>query len=453
MSHSFYIRDIPDLSYQEITNQLAIDNLVVADDVALPEDGSWPQGTIYLYIDNVSVRPLEINYENNELQVRIFQASCVEDYQLAQNLSKTVANQYDRKIHPEDSGELSIPEFDAHYGQEWAERHSKAMLDMLIDMYQREKQVLTIGGTRRELRAGPRFMDALLKNRDEFSVNFFNRFRMLQYIDRDDNVFPANVMAMNLQDDNKQVRFSVWTESVPTLVSLNVDAITMQGYENEEQNLFLTPESVLLLLADEATLLSEDWCLLPGITGNEWDRVYTAAQAYQVNDLAEIAREVSEDDAVSAPSRNGSLKEHVTAEEWQLLSNAPALVFLAVASADGNVDKKEKESFARLMQEIATTGSGLLQDIVVNGNMDFIGILQGMAEQSLDLPQQIHEIGKIVDRHCGKDEAFNFKMALWGMGKEVAQASGGGMLGLGKKISKEEETVLAGIGVVLGITG
>ena len=83
MSHSFYVNNLSGLSYKKIAESLGIAKLSFVDEVQVPEDGAWPQGTSYLYIDETSVRPLEISYDNDVLQVRIFQGSSLDDYILA----------------------------------------------------------------------------------------------------------------------------------------------------------------------------------------------------------------------------------------------------------------------------------------------------------------------------------------------------------------------------------
>ena len=52
---------------------------------------------------------------------------------------------------------------------------------------------------------------------------------------------------------------------------------------------------------------------------------------------------------------------------------------------------------------------------------------------------------QIVDAAVGEEKATSFAEALYDMAESVAEASGGGFLGMGSKIGKEEKVMLSGI--------
>ena len=58
------------------------------------------------------------------------------------------------------------------------------------------------------------------------------------------------------------------------------------------------------------------------------------------------------------------------------------------------------------------------------------------------IPEMIAASHKIVEVHAGSDKAATFAQALIAMAETIAMASGGGFLGMGNKIGKEEKVVL-----------
>ena len=432
---------------------LAIPKLSFADEVQLPEDGSWPKGTNYLYVDETSVRPLEISYDNDELQVRLFQGSSLDDYQLALRLVKTIAEHYNALIRPEDNDVMDVERFTETYNEKWAQEHCLTMVRMLVSMYQREKGKFSMAGVRKELKAGPRFMESLLHHPDEFSTKFFERFKRLQYIDKEKDLYVAGAKRLTSKDGALEVVFAVWTEGVSTLISGDVDVVILQGLSDPELHIPIALDSLDLVLADEACWLGDGWLLLPALEGDPWRQIATAAEAYQLEDMLEVGHDVTPTQTQDMGAFSGRLKDRLSAEEWRKLSNAPFLVFLAVASADGNIDKKELNVFAQIASQAAINETGPFQEVLQHGEIDAQQILQDLTSGTLELPEEIHQVAAIIDRSCAPADAFQFKLGLWSLGKKVAEASGGGLFGIGKKVSEAEKTVLAGMAMVLGITG
>ena len=284
MSHSFYVNNLSGLSYKKIAESLGIAKLSFVDEVQVPEDGAWPQGTSYLYIDETSVRPLEISYDNDVLQVRIFQGSSLDDYILALRLVKTIAEHYNVLIHPEDNEAMDIAQFIETYNEQWAKDHCLTMVRMLVSMYQQEKGEFTMAGVRRELKAGPRFMESLLRHSDEFSTKFFERFKRLQYFDKEEDIYVAGAKRLTSKDGTREAVFAVWTEGVRTLISGDVDVVILQGLSDPELHIPIALDSLDLVLADEVYWLGDSWLLLPALEDDPWRQIATAAEAYQLDE-------------------------------------------------------------------------------------------------------------------------------------------------------------------------
>ena len=139
-----------------------------------------------------------------------------------------------------------------------------------------------------------------------------------------------------------------------------------------------------------------------------------------------------------------------SAEELTTLKQAPFLVFMLVAAADGKVDKKEASEFAKVLVSQEIKENLLMNRIVTNVVHDLPGMLASVASSPNGYFEELGKITDIVDRKVSKEEARQFKIALLLLGKRIAEASGG-FLGFGSKISKEEKVALAGIAMFLGL--
>lgn len=103
MSYSFSLSGIEALNYTNTINAINSDNLVLIENTQLKEDGLWPKGYTHIYIDNTSTRPLEFEYDGNNLNIRILTSSSPADYELATKLTEAIARKYNTDISPEDA--------------------------------------------------------------------------------------------------------------------------------------------------------------------------------------------------------------------------------------------------------------------------------------------------------------------------------------------------------------
>lgn len=136
------------------------------------------------------------------------------------------------------------------------------------------------------------------------------------------------------------------------------------------------------------------------------------------------------------------------AEQGQLLTCAAPFVFLLVAAADGNVDRKELKSFANILahddyQILAASmaASGVPLDQMVDVAKSY---LQNPIVGLVSLTQ-------VIDASMDKTMAGAFKVALFGLARAVAEASGGFLGFLGNKIDKNESAVLDAIAGMFGV--
>jgi len=137
-------------------------------------------------------------------------------------------------------------------------------------------------------------------------------------------------------------------------------------------------------------------------------------------------------------------------DDFETLKQSVFLIFFIVAAADGKVDKKELIAFVKLLSDPEKIKNSLLNRIVTNVINDVPTIVYEMAKKKLDYIEELGKLKKIIDDNLSSEEANSFKISLFLVGKEIAEASGG-FFGFGSKISKEEKGALAAIALCLGV--
>lgn len=137
-------------------------------------------------------------------------------------------------------------------------------------------------------------------------------------------------------------------------------------------------------------------------------------------------------------------------EDFEVLKQAPFLIFYLVATADGKIDKKELAKFFSVISDLSNYKSPLTHKVITNIINDISKMVIEISHKEMSYPAELAKLRVIIDDNLPAEEANKFKMDLVAMGKKIAEASGG-FLGLGNKISKEEKTVLNAIAVFLGL--
>ncbi|MBD2255300.1 NACHT and WD repeat domain-containing protein [Nostoc parmelioides] len=138
-----------------------------------------------------------------------------------------------------------------------------------------------------------------------------------------------------------------------------------------------------------------------------------------------------------------------TSEEWQTLQYAPLWVFSAVAHADGKVDDQEFSVLAKNISKASLYKIPLTRDVFASILGDFNNIMGQYGADSRDVSEGLRDVVEILDSKVSLEESENFKQALIFLGVEIANASGGGFLGLGNKMSNEEASALSIIAALL----
>lgn len=157
-----------------------------------------------------------------------------------------------------------------------------------------------------------------------------------------------------------------------------------------------------------------------------------------------------EDQAGVSNSASGAENTEFSTEDFEKLKQAPFLIFFLVAAADGKVDKKEVLAFMKVLSNPEFLQNPLINRIVTNVITQIPEIIGEMATKQLDYIAELESLKSIVEANLSEDSANQFKISLFIIGKQIAEASGG-FFGFGSRISKEEKAALAAIAICLGV--
>lgn len=134
-----------------------------------------------------------------------------------------------------------------------------------------------------------------------------------------------------------------------------------------------------------------------------------------------------------------------------MLARAPVLVFMMVAAADGNVDKKEQAMLAKLCNDVDQFPSPLFQSAVTTMVKHAERYFSEFRAEGFNCQMNLADAIEVLeDEH--PEEAQAFKESLMAWGKAIAEASGG-FLGFGRKIGEEEAATLAVIAELIDLNG
>lgn len=142
----------------------------------------------------------------------------------------------------------------------------------------------------------------------------------------------------------------------------------------------------------------------------------------------------------------------MSTQEWAHVRDAPLAVFFMVAGADGAVDKKEIEAAAALFKESGKYPSVLMQRVMSEltphtpqGQALWADFMQRYASDDFSGVMYMVSLKMLLSQMADKALATAFTDDLLAFGHAVASSSGGGFLGFGAKISKQEKAMLAAI--------
>lgn len=143
------------------------------------------------------------------------------------------------------------------------------------------------------------------------------------------------------------------------------------------------------------------------------------------------------------------MRERFQGLEWLKLCRLPAVIFYAVASADGRADHYEEERFLEHVTQSRPVDMLVRRvfDNVVEQGRDAIKL----TDAERDYTTYVAEMGAVLRERLPEGERRSFLAGLLGLGHHVAAASGG-FFGLGSKVSAAESARLEELSTALGWT-
>jgi hypothetical protein len=136
------------------------------------------------------------------------------------------------------------------------------------------------------------------------------------------------------------------------------------------------------------------------------------------------------------------MKEKFTSQEWEQLKLLPFQVFVMVAGADSKIDEKEIEQLQADLRTAPFYKDPLHRDLFVDILTSDIMALIKKAMDVSGFVERATQIKGILKAKLSTDEYQRFVASMFVNGIKVANASGGGFLGRGSKISPEEQRAL-----------
>ena len=154
----------------------------------------------------------------------------------------------------------------------------------------------------------------------------------------------------------------------------------------------------------------------------------------------------------SDPSTHQVAGLELNDHEWHTLLFAPLWVFMAVAGADGSVDDAELAALGRVLEKSLYLPDDLLRELLGTIARDLRTVFQDFKADSRSVDEGLAEVGHMLDSKLLADHAVEYKRTLFALGDRVARASGGGLLGIGGRVSVAEKEVLLTVAGLLGLT-
>lgn len=139
-------------------------------------------------------------------------------------------------------------------------------------------------------------------------------------------------------------------------------------------------------------------------------------------------------------------KNLYTDAQWRDLQLALGHVFLAVADADGVIDKKEEQAMGRILHSGGKLGMPFTDEILISINESDFDVLQAAKDDSSRTDDVLRSVG-VSSKVAGNNEANDYKKVLISAGIFIGGASG---KFLRKNICEEEYSKVERIGNLIG---
>lgn len=130
------------------------------------------------------------------------------------------------------------------------------------------------------------------------------------------------------------------------------------------------------------------------------------------------------------------------------LACAPGIIFMLVASADGDIDKKKLKRFATLM---ASKDYAILASMLEQAGASISDLLDEVLTNKLDPYQKLQSVCSILDVYLSAQAAQTYKLTLLRLAKDITRASREKFCFFNRKPSEAQRTAISIVAGLLGL--
>lgn len=265
MSLTFELDDDVDVfSLAQLREESGIRNLecVFSDDNV--SENELLSGVTHLYVPGETCFAPELIYDkrNQRYSIRVFAASCFEDYKLAFKLIASLAPGSNSIVVGEDETKTTVDQLPQIYGEQWITEQVEAGFSTVLRIG--SSNCASAPGALREFYFGPRMLGEIAKdrNREEQKQEFYRRVRSVQYVDPE--YFVPTIYKL---DSNETFATLGWDVQY---FFPSVKLFALPGADNSDPLLFVPYSKILELQQQRVTLIDERQGLLLPIPQQEW---------------------------------------------------------------------------------------------------------------------------------------------------------------------------------------
>jgi len=177
--------------YVECPEPLSIEALVEAADIedlqvrgATPPKESWPEGPVYFHRHLVSVRELELGFEEGRLLFTVRTLAAAEDYQLAAQLAETAARLLNRPVRTEWHDPMPADKLREVLDADWGQVLQESGARTLAALVGQTGHPMAVPGPKASWYVGPRLLGKLRAQEHEtpLHVQMIEGMRRVQWI-------------------------------------------------------------------------------------------------------------------------------------------------------------------------------------------------------------------------------------------------------------------------------
>lgn len=141
----------------------------------------------------------------------------------------------------------------------------------------------------------------------------------------------------------------------------------------------------------------------------------------------------------------------LTDDETERLVGAPFAVLALVAGADGQVDRREIKRFQQMIEAASSASEPRFSELMQIAVKTCDAWLVRLNAGEIDGEARLRDVATLLDTRLDARDAEAFRLGLVSMGERIADASGGGFLGLGQRTAEQEAAALSRIRSLLGV--